>query len=206
MHLWLLIILLLPFPFRNLFPSSSHSFLSSSYAEYASHFFYNHLFSRHIYTYLLLISRVWSDFVIKCNKSDVHLPFCASSLFSFFFFWLCFFAFSRSSYFVSLSRNILGRFNCCGSVTHGDGSYTKRISPADRTGSGSTTLPLLRSLKLVPSFRPAPFVARVLLLSSAAPCSFGCPATRKDTLNTRTRWELLPHSRVVSSLHRHFTT
>lgn len=56
-------------------------------------------------------------------------------------------------------RSILERFKCCGSVTHDDGSYTKRISPVDRTGSGSPTLPLLRSLKLVSSFRPAPFAS-----------------------------------------------
>lgn len=93
-----------------------------------------------------------------------------------------------------LSRSsILERFKCCGSVTHGDGSYTKRISPVDRTGSGSPTLPLLRSLKLVSSFRPAPF-ARTFCLHPAV--SFGGmrPETsiRKDALNT------LPKARVVA--------
>lgn len=98
-----------------------------------------------------------------CNKSDillrlpVFLPLCY--FFPFSLLSLSLFT-SLILYFVSFfGQYILGRFKCCGSVTHGDGSYTKRISPVDRTGSGSPTLPLLRSLKLVSSFRPAPFAS-----------------------------------------------
>lgn len=109
--------------------------------------------------YVLLASRASRDFVTSYDKSSSLFLF--SSLVAFlsrFFFPLSdiSFIFLRLLflYLLLLSNSILGRFECCGSVTHGDGLYTKRISPADRTGSGSSILPLLRSLKLVSSFRP----------------------------------------------------
>lgn len=120
--------------------------------------------------YVLLVSRVQRNFVTKHNKSlrlPVFIPI--SSPFSF----PRYLSLPASFLTLYLSRSsILERFKCCGSVTHGDGSYTKRISPVDRTGSGSPTLPLLRSLKLVSSFRPAPF-ARSFCLHPAV--SFGGP-------------------------------
>lgn len=98
--------------------------------------------------------------------------------------------------------SILERFKCCGSVTHGDGSYTKRISPVDRTGSGSPTLPLLRSRKLVSSLKPAPFASPFAFIRPF-PSAARDRGIRKDTLNTLPKARVVPQT--VLLLNRHFT-
>lgn len=59
--------------------------------------------------------------------------------------------------------------------------YQKDITVRDRTGSGSRTLPLLRSRKLVSSFRPAPF------RESFSPSASGFLRRRDERASRRTR-------------------